>query len=332
MVVIYDKIIKKLFNYQIIWGYGMKYEIMIKILFDLLNNKKLTAAYIASKYSISQRTVYRYIDAISLANIPVACDKGRLGGFYILDNFKLTSSFMTKDEFSAIISTLDALNAQVKNSHLLSGTEKLRSITKIQKDSLTISSGNLLIDASHWGDSKGYKSKLDVLSEAIEKCRLIEISYHNKEGKLSERIIEPHVILLKQGLWYVYAYCREREDFRIFKTGRIERIKLLDETFARKSYDDPLKKFEGWYESVERIEVTFLVEKSVLSDVEEWLGIENVQQNEKGEYIAIAHLPNDNGLISKILTYGNGIKVLSPVSIKKKLINDAKALVEKYEK
>jgi len=310
----------------------MKYEIMIKILFDLLNNKKITASYLASKYAISQRTVYRYIDAISLANIPVACDKGRFGGFYILDSFKLTSSFMTKEEFSAIISTLDGLNAQVKNTHLLSGTEKLRSITKIQKDNLTISSGNLLIDASHWGDSKGYKSKLDVLSEAIEKRLLTEITYHNKEGQISKRIIEPHVILLKQGLWYVYAYCREREDFRIFKTGRIELIKLLDKNFERRDYEDPLKKFEGWYESTERVEITFLVEKKVLSDVEEWLGIENIEKTEKGEYIATAYLPNDNGLISKILTFGNGIKVLSPVSVKNKLLSDAKALIKKYEK
>ena len=307
----------------------MKYEIMIRILFNLLNNKKVTATWLANEYGVSTRTIYRYIDCLSYANIPITCDKGRDGGFFILDNFKLTSSFMTKEEFNAVISALDGINAQLKNSKLKSATEKLKSINRIEKNSLTLSSGNLIIDAGPWGDAIGYRAKLGVLEEGIEKNTLLEIVYHDREGEITTRLIEPHTIVFKQGLWYVYAWCRLRNDFRFFKTGRIESLRVLDEKFIRRNIPNESELFDTWYDKADKVAVTFIVDKTVLSDVEEWLGVENITEID-GKFIAKAKLPNDNGLIPKIMSYGNGLSVVSPDNLKKKLVESAKRLIENY--
>ena len=74
----------------------MKYEIMINILFDLLSKKLVSARYLADKYEVSQRTVYRYIDGLSLAGIPVITVRGASGGFKIAEGYRISFGFLTK--------------------------------------------------------------------------------------------------------------------------------------------------------------------------------------------------------------------------------------------
>ena len=111
----------------------MKYEIMIKILFLLLSKGKLSARYIAQRFDISTRTVMRYLDAMSLANVPIIADSGRNGGFYIANSYKLPASFMTEKEFNAVIATLKGYNESVQNKTIESAITKLSAIKKKNK-------------------------------------------------------------------------------------------------------------------------------------------------------------------------------------------------------
>ena len=184
---------------------------------------------------------------------------------------------------------------------------------------IDIKSGNLIIDAGPWGDAVGYKVKLSILQKCIESCNLLSITYHDRNGDITERVIEPHVIVFKQGLWYVFAYCHLRNEFRFFKTGRIHSANLLKTTFVRQNIDKVDVPLDYWNTTKEVFNVKLIVNKTVLSDVEEWLGIENVELV-NGEYYANIKLPIDNGLISKILGFGDGVKVIEPKFLKEKII------------
>ena len=153
------------------------------------------------------------------------------------------------------------------------------------------------------------------------------IRYHDRTGETSERFIEPHALLFKQGLWYIYAYCRLREAFRFFKLGRIEQAKATDEIFARREM--PKADFSAWYGAGKSVLARFEIKKSALSDFEEWVGIENIRES-SGNYFAEVALPDDGGLISKLLSFGTGIKVLSPPELKEKVISAAKSVAEYY--
>ena len=78
----------------------MKFTILVEMLFDLLAKRKVTARYFAEKYEISERTVYRYLDCLSLS-VPVYVKRGREGGICISDSYKLPAGFMTKEEYEA---------------------------------------------------------------------------------------------------------------------------------------------------------------------------------------------------------------------------------------
>ena len=169
----------------------------------------------------------------------------------------------------------------------------------------------------------------EIIQKSLEECKKLSIRYHDRNGDVTDRIIEPHVIVFKQGLWYVFAYCHLREEFRFFKTGRIEQATVLDDKFIKKDLSKMNLPLDFWHTSVDGEDVVMEIDKQYLSDVEEWLGIENVcKVGEK--YLANVNLPFDNGLVSKIMSYGKGIKVLAPQKLKDEIKNCAKTILENY--
>lgn len=307
----------------------MKFEIMVGILFDLLSKKICSAKYLAEKYEVSTRSIYRYISGLSLAGVPIYTVRGQHGGFSVIDTFRLSSTFMTVPEFEKTIETLSAINESVPNKLLTGVITKLKATIKNEYSGFDIKSGNLIIDAGPWGDTVGYKSKLKIISTCIEKCNSLLITYRDRNGEKTERVIEPHVIVFKQGLWYVYAYCNLRQTFRFFKTGRIEKAQILNTTFIRREIERDKLPLDFWHESSTAENVVLEINKSFLSDVEEWLGVENIKES-GGKYIADIKLPFDNGLIMKIMSYGSGVKVISPLSLKEQIKNNAKQILEYY--
>ena len=195
----------------------MKYEIMIRILFDLLSKKCVKATYLADKYEVSTRTIHRYINCLELAGIPIYTVRGNQGGFSIVDTFKLSSSFMTEKEFEQTISALTSFHQSVPNQVLESAINKLKAVIKNESSGFNIKSGDLIIDAGPWGDTIGYKNKLITINQAVESNKQLSMIYHDRNGTVSERVVDPHIIVFKQGLWYVYAYCHLRNEFRFFK-------------------------------------------------------------------------------------------------------------------
>ena len=308
----------------------MKYEIMLRILFELMSKKCVKASYLADKYEVSVRSIHRYISCLELAGIPIYTLRGNNGGFAIVDTYKFSSTFMTVSEFEQTINALSAITESVPNKDLENVINKLKSVIRNEYFRLDIKSGNLIIDAGPWGDAVGYKSKLSVVQKCIEQTNKLSIKYHDRNGEITNRIIHPHVVVFKQGLWYVYAFCEYRNDFRFFKIGRIEHASILNEKFKRQDFNHSELPLNFWQNTPTTKDVVFEIKKTCLSDVEEWLGIENVKERD-GKYFAEAKLPYDNGLVSKILSFGDGIKVLSPNELLLEVKNKAKEVIKQYE-
>lgn len=308
----------------------MKFETIINILFDLLAKRRVTASYLAEKYDVCTRTIYRYIECLEGAGVPLYTTRGKNGGFNIMDTFRLPATFMTEKEFEQVINSLTAIFSGVPDKTLESAINKLKANFKPEYGGFDIKSGNLIIDGGPWGDTVGYKAKLQVIEQSINETKELFIRYHDRNGTVSERVIEPHVIVFKQGIWYVYAFCRLRKEFRFFKTGRIEVATILDKKFVRRDLSEQDLPLDFWHNSVKAERVVLEIDKSVRSDVEEWLGIENVK-SDGGKFYADVSLPFDDGLISKIMSYSSGIKVLSPNALKDKIKATALAVAGKYK-
>ncbi len=306
----------------------MKFQIMLEILFILLARRKVSAGELAKKFEVSVRTIYRYIDEMTIAGIPIDVARGSNGGVYISDSFKLPKGLMTKEEYARTIQAMLAMNEQLKDSSLDSAIQKLSAQMKSEKYDLTLS-GNILVDSGTWGDTNRFSEKLSLLERSIEEKFALDIDYISRDGVRSQRRIFPHLLVYKQNIWYVYAWCTTRNAFRLFKLGRMRSMLKTEEIFTPVPFrreDVPLK---FWHDADKTVLARFEIFCDALPLVEEWLGVDNVQ-NFKGKYISEVELPDDESLVGKILSMGPGIKVLSPETLAERVSVAAKKITESY--
>lgn len=307
----------------------MKNQILIDILFLLLSREKVSAKYIAEKFNVSIRSVYRYVDELSIP-VPIYNVRGRNGGYCISDSFKINACFFTEEEKMFLLNYLKSLDTELNSETLNRIIDKLTAISKQPNDGNPINFGNLIIDGGAWGSVDTYKETLAIVQKCIENNLVLKITYNNNNGVSSEREIHPHSIILKQGLWYCYAYCNLRKEFRLFKIGRISKTMILDKKFTRQETSDIAKYFEEWYKNLKSVDVDLEVSLDAKADVEEWLGVDKVYKLPSGIIKASATLPINKELIAKILSYGKKIKVIGPLQLKKDVIKAAAEIQALY--
>lgn len=300
----------------------MKFQIMLGILFTLLARRKVSAAYLAKKYGVSVRSIYRYVDEMTVAGVPIDILRGAQGGIFISDAFTLPKGLFTKAEYKKTLDSLLAMNEQFHDQTLSEVIEKLRRSEKGAERSQEIS-GNILVDGGTWGDERKFSDLLALFSHATEEREALLIDYSGRSGERTRRVILPHLLVFKQNVWYIYAYCRLRGEFRLFKIGRVRSVHNTGEKFERldfKREDIPL----SFWKTIEEIDAKFEISNECLPFAEEWLGVGNVYEKE-GKYYAEVILPDDETLIGTILSVGAGMKVLSPES----LVTRVKAEIQK---
>lgn len=307
----------------------MKYQIMMDIFFTLLTRKLVSAKELAERNEVSVRSIYRYVDELCIAGIPIQIRSGRGGGIFLPDSFKLPVNYMNGDEYRAAIDAMKAMRGQIEDKALDSAIEKLTRQVK-EETSDSAFTGDVIVDSSSWGDYR-FNKKIKLLQKSIQNCELLEIEYVSRAGERTVRKIEPHVLVYKQNIWYVYAYCRKRKDFRLFKVGRIRAIAAEEKTFTRRNFtreDIPLQFIQ---EKAERIAVKLEISPAALPDAEEWLGIDCICRTPDGKITAEVTLPDDDGLIDKLLSLGRGIKVIYPQKVRHALTEAAKNIISVYE-
>ena len=296
----------------------MKYQIMIKILMLLLSRRKVCAREIAERYEISVRSVYRYIEELCVAGIPIDVARGRYGGLTIADTYRLPVGYFTKDEYTAAVNALTAMSSQVSDEAVLTALEKLQRQIKSERADTSVS-GGIIVDGGTWGDTKKFSDKMAVCERAVNESLCLDIDYISRSGEHSRRIIDPHVLIFKQNVWYVYAFCHTKQSFRTFKIGRIKSARFTGKTFEKREISREEIPLNFGYRSEELIELVLEIDKEKLPDAEEWIGIDNIEPRGK-KFVAEVSVPDDDGLVSKILGFGGGVKVVSPAALRKKVI------------
>ncbi len=306
----------------------MKYQIMLGILFTLLSARKKSAGALAAKYHCSVRSVYRYVEELIVAGIPIDVGRGANGGIWISDAYKLPKGFMTKEEYARTVEAMLAMLEQTGDETLRAALEKITSGMKREKSDAALS-GNILVDSGTWGDERRFSEKLAITDRAISEREALEIDYVDREGETSKRKILPHLLVYKQNIWYVYAFCNTRNAFRLFKLGRMRSILQTGETFERLDFSRDEIPLSFWRDDENDLDVRLQIAPEKLPFAEEWLGVENIRR-ENGLFLADVMLPDDDALIGKILSAGAGLTVLAPPELKTRVQTESERIAAQY--
>jgi predicted DNA-binding transcriptional regulator YafY len=216
------------------------------IITRLQTKRLLTASELASKFSVSVRTIYRDIRALEQAGIPVYVEEGK--GYRIMEHYRLAPVMFTESEANALIA-VEQLVLNNKDSSLIKNyseaIDKIKSVLIVDvKDK-----ANLLSERTQFNQIKNIErtsSNLSALQFALTNLFLTRIEYTNETNQTSSRTIEPFALLSTQSNWLLVAWCRLRKEFRYFRLDRIRQLEVLSERFT--SHDMTLQEyFERYY-------------------------------------------------------------------------------------
>lgn len=173
---------------------------LFKIVYYLLDKGQATAPELAEKFEVSVRTIYRDIDALSGAGIPIYAEAGRNGGIHLMSDFVLDKAILSEEEKQEILAALQSIN-YAQNSSSSQTLQKLSAVFHLSSENW------LEVDFSRWGNKGTDNEKFELLKSAIIYQKCVKITYANSYGTISERIVQPLKMSYKSVSWYLKAYC-----------------------------------------------------------------------------------------------------------------------------
>lgn len=296
----------------------MKDNRLFRILYYILEKGKVTANELADKFEVSVRTIYRDIDSISSAGIPIYATQGKGGGIEIAEDFVLSKSLLSENEKQQIMSALQGLeNTTIQHENEL--LTKLSALFKIKNTSW------IEVDFNNWQNNKMYEKTFNDIKSAILSKNIVSFTYFSSNEKETSRRVKPVRLLFKSQDWYLYALCLLRNDFRYFKLSRIKNLETQVEKFEN-SFDDVILKKEMPNDNKVRIKVKF--DRKVAFRVYDELN-GAITEDDENLYAEI-EIPNDYNLFNYIFSFGDGAEVLEPKEIRMQIKEMINKMAGKY--
>lgn len=288
----------------------MQINRLFEMIYLLLNNETMTAKAFAQQFEVSQRTVYRDVELLSAAGIPIYMTKGKGGGISLLPDFVLNKTVLTDGEKADILSALHAVDA-VSPEQVSSAVGKLSSLFGGGSDWLEV-------DFSDWANGQEEAALFAALKAAVLGRKQVAFLYHSGEGS-TRRIVEPLKLCFKGQSWYLYAYCTLRSDYRFFKLRRIKELQALEETAAHTA---PAKLFEQKKVFQDNfVTLTLKIAKDMAYRVYDEFA--EPEEQPDGGFLVRLTMPQGDWVYHYLATFGEHCEVLSPeevrVQIKEKL-------------
>jgi predicted DNA-binding transcriptional regulator YafY len=202
----------------------------------LIDSKGIVKAKdLAKILETSERTIYRDIDILCESGIPIYSIPGPSGGYSFVDNYKINSNvFESGDAVQLLLSSMGI--KPEKNSEtalqLKNAVMKLEnSLSDEHKEEIMKAKERFFIDSEPWWGKRIQNQNIDVIKKSVLNLKKLKISYKKYAGEISERILQPYGVVVKNSEWYLVAFCELKNEIRVFRCSRIENIKVLDENF-----------------------------------------------------------------------------------------------------
>ncbi len=301
----------------------MKIARLIGIISILLQQPKATAAELAERFEVSARTIYRDVEALCQAGIPLATTQGLGGGISIMDGYKLDKSLLTSEDMQAILAGLKSLDS-------VSGSNRYQQLMSRLcppgYDLLPADEQHILIDLASW-DRTALTGKMELLQSAIADCRQVVFTYCSPNGE-TERQVEPYKLLFQWSGWYLWGWCALRGAFRLFKLGRMSGLHLAD-SFAPRNV--PLPDL-----SAERLFPPNLQVKALIQPACKWrlideYGVDSFQVQPDGRLLFQFGFTDEQNLIGWLAGFGGQAELLEPVELRGRMVEFAEGILKQYQ-
>ncbi|MDR1464377.1 MAG: YafY family transcriptional regulator [Oscillospiraceae bacterium] len=282
----------------------MKLDRLIGILTLLLQTEKITAPALAERFGVSRRTILRDVEALCLAGIPVVTTRGGDSGIAIMPGYKIDKAVLTAEELQSLVAGLRGVDSVARASQFEGLMAKLA-----PANAMVNLTGSVVIDlSSHYRDS--LSEKIALLKDAIARRRTVRFTYYYPKGE-TPRALEPYFVEFRWSAWYVFGWCRLREDFRRFKLNRLWDLELTDESFDPRAVPPEQASAETVFPGPEPGHIEILFDKSMRFRLIESYGLHCYEERPDGLFLPLDYT-NREYIFSWILGFGDKAEVLAP--------------------
>ena len=298
----------------------MQIDRLFQIVLILLNKKTRTAKKLSEHFNVSIRTIYRDIEALSFAGIPIYSLRGKNGGIKLLESYVLDKSLLSSKEQNEILYALESLKA----SNYPDVDEVLKKLNLIFNKS---SDYWIEVDFSRYGSNDN--TLFNNIKKAILNSQAVKFTYFNTNGETSQRTVNPLKIWFKEKAWYLFAYCQKKNEIRQFKINRIKNLTLTNEYFEKipinyniNSNDNDISK--------KIVKIIVEVDKSQAYRVYDEFSEENISKAENGNFKVIMENYENEWLYGYLLSFGEYLKIIAPERIKNILSHKIEQMGKNY--
>ena len=297
----------------------MRESRLFRIVYYLLQNGKATAPELAQKFEVSIRTIYRDIDSISSAGIPIYATQGKGGGISILNDYTLDKSLFSEQEQEQMLTALQGMVATTEeNSNEL--LTKLSGLFQIN------STNWIEVDFSDWAHRTPQQDTFNIIKEAIFQKRTISFCYFSGKGNKEKRNVRPIRLVFKSKSWYLYSFCLLRNDYRFFKLTRIKELEMLSETFTQDFTPTKIEK-QIQVENTVAVKLKF-ARQAAFRVYDEFT--DSITEDSQGNLYVQIDLPDNEVLYSYVMSFSDSVEVIEPQSIREQMKKRLQKMQEKY--
>lgn len=319
-------------NYILKGGYLVKTDRLVSIIMILLDKERISAQELADMFEVSPRTIYRDIDTINMAGIPIHSTSGVNGGFEIMQQYKVDNKVFSSSDLSTLLMGSSSLSNVMQNKELVNVIAKIRSFIPDDKaNDIELKVNQISIDLDSWTSKKSVQLHLEMIKKALQENRLLSFEYIDQHGNKTTRAIESYQLVLKNSHWYLYGYCYKNNDFRLFKLSRMSNLQLQDNFFIPQDYPKPVLNFENHLIN-KQIQIKIRIHKSIMERMLEYCAYENFSPAGNEYYIVDSPFIENDYYYNILFSFGDKCECLEPLHVRlemKRKIYDLAALYEK---
>ena len=309
----------------------MKVDRLVSIIMILLDKERIGAQELADMFEVSPRTIYRDIDTINMAGIPICSTSGVGGGFEIMQKYKIDRKVFSTADLSAILMGLSSLSNMMRGDELVNALAKVKSFipTDRAKD-IELKANQIYVDLSPWMGNRNIQPYLEIIKTALQESKLLSFEYADRYVNKTARTVEPYQLVLKSSNWYMQGYCHKRSDYRLFRLSRISNLQMQEETFTPRDYQRPILDFAEILETMQT-KIKIRIHKSVMDRVLDYCTYESFSPDGDEHYIVSFPFIENDYYYNILLGFGDKCECLEPLHIRaemKRRIHDIATLYE----
>ncbi|WMT38927.1 YafY family protein [Paenibacillus sp. D2_2] len=297
---------------------------LFEIVYILLDKQTVTAKELAEHFEVSTRTIYRDLDILSEANIPIYTNKGKGGGISLLESYVLNKSLLSDKEQRDILSALQGMKATQY-------PEVNQILTKMSGMFGFQQANWIEVDFTNWGDGK--QERFQSIKAAILERRRLSFDYYGTSSyDRTARVVEPLQLWFKGRTWYLKAYCLDRQAMRLFKLSRMMNLILREESCSGNYLDGIHEDQEqtGWTDLTPIVTLKLKICDTLSYRIYDEFEEDQMVRCEDGSFIVTASFPENDWVYGYILSFGDQAEVLEPAHIREIIIRKLKNMIGKY--